>query len=209
MFDLFRSRDKAVRIFLTALLSLVALSMVTYLVPYGSGSGTSASDNVVAEIGKSKVTVRDVQMAIRAATRNREMPPGMMAHYVPQLIDQMINEKAMIYQAHRIGLQVTEADTANAIRQQMPQMFPYKGIQQTIRRTGAGITHMIHGRFIDDRCCDCCWRCFGIFFEEQSHHTSHMRGGCTASVTTCTNGTNVTHTTTLDCPDLHAPWERV
>src|SRR6266851_562070 len=105
MFDLFRSRDKAVRIFLTALLSLVALSMVAY-------------------IGKQKVTVRDVQMAVRAATRNRDLPPAMMAHYVPQMIDQMINEKAMIYQAVRMGLEVTEADTAKAIREQMPHLFP-------------------------------------------------------------------------------------
>src|SRR5712664_3276786 len=112
MFDLFRSRDKAVRIFLTALLSLVALSMVAYLIPGYGGSGAAASDNVVAEIGKDKITVREVQMAIRAATRSREMPPEMMAHYIPQMIDQMINEKAMIYEANRLGFQVTEADTA-------------------------------------------------------------------------------------------------
>ena len=61
MFDLFRSRDKAVRYFLTALLSLVALSMVTYLVPTGS-SGATANDNVVAEIGPNKVLVREVRM---------------------------------------------------------------------------------------------------------------------------------------------------
>jgi len=124
MFDLFRSRDKAVRYFLTALLSLVALSMVAYLIPGYGGSGATPNDNVVAEIGPNKVLVREVQMAVRAATKNREMPPSMMAHYVPQMIDQMITEKAMIYQAHRLGFQVTEADTAKAIRDQMPAMFP-------------------------------------------------------------------------------------
>lgn len=125
MFDLFRSRDKAVRIFLTALLSLVALSMVAYLIPgYGGSGSTSSSDNVVAEIGKNQLTVHDVQMAIRAATRNREMPPEMMAHYVPQVIEQLINEKAMVYQADRMGLEVSEAELAKVIRDQMPQMFP-------------------------------------------------------------------------------------
>src|SRR5262245_60506766 len=125
MVDLFRSRDKAVRIFLTALLSLVALSMVAYLIPgYGGSGGSSANDNIVAEVGKNKVTVRDVQLAVRAATRNRDMPPAMMAHYVPQMIDQMINEKAMIYQAGRMGFEVSEADTAKAIRDQMPHLFP-------------------------------------------------------------------------------------
>src|SRR5712671_4372730 len=125
MFDLFRSRDKAVRIFLTALLSLVALSMVAYLIPgYGGSGAPSSNDTVIAEVGKQKVTIHDVQLAVRAATRNRDMPPQMMAHYVPQMIDQMINEKALIYQANKMGLQVTEAETAKAIREQMPHLFP-------------------------------------------------------------------------------------
>ena len=124
MFDLFRSRDKAVRILLTVILSLVALSMIGYLIPSYGGGGPTPNDNVVADVGNSKVTVRDVQMAIRAQTRNREMPPGMLQHYVPQIIQQMITEKAMIYQAGRMGFVVTEADTAKAIRDQMPQLFP-------------------------------------------------------------------------------------
>jgi peptidyl-prolyl cis-trans isomerase D len=124
MFDLFRSRDKAVRILLTVILSLVALSMVGYLIPSYGGGGSTPNDNVVADVGNSKVTVREVQLAIRAQTRNREMPPGMLQHYIPQIIQQMITEKALIYQAGRMGFIVTEADTAKAIREQMPQLFP-------------------------------------------------------------------------------------
>jgi peptidyl-prolyl cis-trans isomerase D len=125
MFDLFRSRDKAVRILLTAILSLVAISMVGYLIPGYGGSGTTdTADNVVADVGGDKVTVRDVQRAIRAATRNREMPAEMLAHYIPQIIDEMINERALAYQAGRMGMKVTEAETAKAIRESMPQLFP-------------------------------------------------------------------------------------
>ena len=122
MFDLFRSRDKAVRILLTVILGLVTLSMVGYLIPNYGGSGSTPNDNVVAEIGNTKLTIRDVQSAIRAATRNREMPPGMMQHYIPQIIEQMITEKALIYQAGKMGFVVNEADTAKAIREQMPQL---------------------------------------------------------------------------------------
>jgi peptidyl-prolyl cis-trans isomerase D len=124
MFDLFRSRDKAVRILLTVILSLVALSMVGYLIPSYGGAGPTPNDNVIADVGNSKVTVREVQMALRAASRNREIPPAMMQHYIPQLIQQMITEKALIYQAGRMGFIVNEADTAKAIREQMAPLFP-------------------------------------------------------------------------------------
>jgi peptidyl-prolyl cis-trans isomerase D len=123
MFDLFRSRDKAVRILLTAILSLVTLSMIGYLIPGYGGSGSTANDNVVAEIGSSTVTVREVQNAIQNATRSREIPAPMLAHYIPMMIEQMITEKAMVYEAGRMGIQVSEADTAKAIRDQNPNLY--------------------------------------------------------------------------------------
>ncbi len=124
MFDLFRSRDKAVRILLTAILSLVTLSMIGYLIPTYGGSEGSPNDNVVADVGSGTVTVREVQNAIQLATRSREIPPAMLANYIPTLIQQMITEKALIYQANRLGIKVSEADAAKAIREQMPNLFP-------------------------------------------------------------------------------------
>ena len=124
MFDLFRSRDKAVRIMLTAILSLVALSMITYLVPGSGTTGAMTNNNIVAEVGKNNVTVRDVQIAIRNARRQRDIDPAMWTFIVPQMVDEMINEKVLIYEAERLGIRVTEADTAKAIRNNMPQLFP-------------------------------------------------------------------------------------
>ncbi len=76
MFDLFRSREKSVRILLGALLTLVALSMLAYLVPggFGGGGGTSAGgQNVVAAVGDDSITTIDVQRALSASLGGRRI----------------------------------------------------------------------------------------------------------------------------------------
>lgn len=122
MFDLFRSRDKVVRVFLGAILVIVALSMVTYLIPGGYGGGT-ATDNVVAQIGKDQITARQALTAVQSALRGRQVPPEMIPLYVPQIIDQMITERSLAYEARRLGLQVTDEQTSEAIRSAIPQLF--------------------------------------------------------------------------------------
>jgi len=116
MFDLFRSRAKAVRILLGAMLTIVALSMLVYLIP---GAGTpvgNVDDQVIAEIGKEPITVQQVDMQIRNLLQGAKVPPEMADSYVPQLIDQAIAARAMAYESKRLGFQVTDADLANIIR---------------------------------------------------------------------------------------------
>jgi peptidyl-prolyl cis-trans isomerase D len=122
MFDLFRSRDKAVRILLGGLLLLVALSMLTYLVPsYNTGSG--GSDSVVAEIGKDTITVPEVQQIVQMNMRGRQWPPELMANYIPQYVNSMVTERALAYEAARLGYKVSDEDLATGIKQTLPQLF--------------------------------------------------------------------------------------
>src|SRR5579862_1882437 len=124
MFDLFRSRDKAVRILLGGLLLVVALSMVTYLIPnYGSSEGT-AQDPIVAEVGGDKITTRNVQLVMQQSLKNKSMSPAMLPVLIPQMIDQMVTERALAYQATRMGFHVSEEQVSNAIRLTIPQLFP-------------------------------------------------------------------------------------
>ena len=122
MFDLFRSRDKLVRIMLGGLLLVVALSMLTYLVPsYNMGGGDS--DLVVAEIGKEAITAPEVQQVIQNRLKSQRLPPSMLPQYVPQIIQSMITERAMAYEAQRLGFKVSDEDVATAIRHYIPQLF--------------------------------------------------------------------------------------
>lgn len=122
MFDLFRSRAKAVRYLLGALLMLVAISMVVTLIP-GFGTNVRSDDQIVAEVGKEPITVMEVQQAIQSQLRGRNLPREMAAAFVPQFIDQLVTENALAYQAARMGFQVTETDLARTIESIFPQLF--------------------------------------------------------------------------------------
>jgi len=121
MFDLFRSRDKAVRIVLGALLGLVGLSMVTYLIPSNGMDPTSAPDStVVATVGKEQLTAQQISKRLTNLTQSRQLPPQLLAIYVPQIVQQMIAERAMAYEAGRLGMRVSSDETDNAVLDSIP-----------------------------------------------------------------------------------------
>ena len=123
MFDLFRSRDKAVRYLLGGVLGIVALSMVITLVP-GFGNQSSAPEPVLATVGGEKITVKDVQLRMQQLMRNRSVPPELMQMYIPQMVDSMIADRAVSYEARRMGFHISDEETANAIRSVLTQLFP-------------------------------------------------------------------------------------
>lgn len=124
MFDLFRSREKTVRFMLTGILLLVSASMLLYLVPnYNTGAG-SPDSTIVAVVGKEAITLPEVQNIIQMTIRNRQLPPEILPNYVPQMVDQLITDRAMYMEAQRLGFQVSDAELAATIRQVLPNLFP-------------------------------------------------------------------------------------
>lgn len=123
MFDLFRSRTKSVRYLLGGLLGLVALSLVITLIPGFSGASSRADDDVLARVGDNTIYVRQVHQAISMQMREGKLTRDTARYYVPQMINQMIAEFATMYEAKRLGLQATDAEVVNTIRQMMPMLF--------------------------------------------------------------------------------------
>ena len=141
MFDLFRSRDKMVRIMLGGLLGIVALSMLLYLIPGSGGPTGSRKDQVVAEIGGVPLSVSEVQRQIQSVLKNKQFPAAMIQVYIPQLVDEMVAERAIGYEAHRLGFEVTDSDVADMIRS-MPQIgsLPPTEYRQAIEQmTGTSV----------------------------------------------------------------------
>ncbi|MBL8179484.1 MAG: peptidylprolyl isomerase [Bryobacterales bacterium] len=124
MFDFFRSQQKATKYLLGGLLSLVAISMVVTLIPgFGSSTGSGMSDQVVAEIGKDQVMLREVQMGLNDTIRGKNIPPELVSVYAPQIVNQIVTERALAYYAKEMGYSVTDEDVAQVIRMMVPQLF--------------------------------------------------------------------------------------
>ncbi len=117
MFDLFRSSQKGKKIMLSVVLGVVALSMLLYLIP-GTGAPTSGgtNDQIVAEIGSETVTVRQVEQGIRNAFHGGQVSPEVAAAIVPQLVEQVITDRALAYAAKQLGFKVTDGELATQIR---------------------------------------------------------------------------------------------
>jgi peptidyl-prolyl cis-trans isomerase D len=56
--------------------------------------------------------------------RQRQFPAEVLPNFIPQMVQQMVTDRAMAYEATRLGFQVTDQDIAQTIRQMIPNLFP-------------------------------------------------------------------------------------
>jgi peptidyl-prolyl cis-trans isomerase D len=104
------------KIILGALLVIICASMAITLIPGGIGSslGIGAPPaGVLATIGDQTVTVPEVQREARAMIR-QQFPKGgpqasmLLPYFASQAAEQLINEKALVAEAHHMGLRVSD-----------------------------------------------------------------------------------------------------
>ncbi|MFZ1205511.1 MAG: peptidyl-prolyl cis-trans isomerase [Candidatus Acidiferrales bacterium] len=125
MLKTIQQRDKDgkrwVKIAMTVFLGLICLSMLTYLIPgLMSGPVGGASPDAVASIGGHDITVDDFQRQFAQATQNQAVPTMMRSIYAQQILDQMIFQQALDYEATRLGLQVTPEEQTERLKEILP-----------------------------------------------------------------------------------------
>ncbi len=123
MFDLFRSRDTAMRYLLIVLLSLVALSMVVTLIPGFGSPSVRSNEQALAEVGDDVVTTRMVGTVIQQQIRAGQIAQGAIDLIAPQVVNQIIGELATAYQARNMGFNVSDQELITGIQGFMPQLF--------------------------------------------------------------------------------------
>ncbi len=113
-----------VKIILGALLVLICASMAITLIPGGIGSslGLGAPPaGVLATIGDQQVTVPEVQREAKAMIR-QQFPRGgpqasmLLPYFASQAAEQLINEKALVAEAHHLGLRVSDDELRDELQ---------------------------------------------------------------------------------------------
>src|SRR3984957_1035062 len=119
-----QNAGRATKIILGGLLVLICASMAITLIPGGIGTSLGIGApraGVLATIGDQTVTVPEVQREARAMIR-QQMPRGgpqaamLMPYFASQAAEQLINEKALVAEAHRMGLHVSDDELRDELQ---------------------------------------------------------------------------------------------
>jgi len=124
MIRILQSAGPTLKIILGGMLLLICGSMVITLVPGGFGSSLGIGGpgkGIIANVGDEQVTVTDVQREAKMLIRQRypqaAAQMNMFLPFVaPQAADQLINQKALIAEAHRMGLRVSDDELRDELQ---------------------------------------------------------------------------------------------
>ena len=122
MAGLFENKQVLTRIFIGIFVGLIAVSMLLYLVPQGPGAGATTTDTV-ATVGGRGITVQDIQQRMQQMSQGRQIPKIMESFYARQILDGLVFEKEIEYEADRLKITVTNDELATVIKQILPTAF--------------------------------------------------------------------------------------
>jgi len=123
MFHLFRRKDTVLRYVLMFFLGLIAVSMVWSLTPLGSGGGMDRSETAVAEIDGQPVSLQEAAAGVEQQLRNQNVPRSMGYILANNIVDSLIAQRAVEYEAKRMGYSVSDTEVTEAIKNIIPQLF--------------------------------------------------------------------------------------
>ena len=117
-------RNRWVKITMAVILGLIIFTMVITLIP-GLMSGTTdqTAPDAIAKVGDQNITIVDFQQEYQQATRNQAVPPMLRGVYQKQVLDQMIFQRALEFEADRLGLRVTPEEQTERIKELLPEAW--------------------------------------------------------------------------------------
>ncbi|HWZ24816.1 MAG TPA: peptidyl-prolyl cis-trans isomerase [Verrucomicrobiae bacterium] len=116
------NRKLGYRIFLGVVVLVLGGSMLLYLVPQTPGTGEAATDTV-AKVGDQAVTLGEVRQQLAQIEQRNQVPKPLESLYARQILNQLVFEKEIEYEAKRLGIAVSDQERADRIKQYVPGAF--------------------------------------------------------------------------------------
>jgi peptidyl-prolyl cis-trans isomerase D len=119
------SRKTGYRILLGVVVLLLGASMLLYLVPQSPTTGEASSTDTVAKVGDETVSAAEVRQQLNEiAQRNPNPNFKMLApFYAQQILNSLVFQKEIEYEARRLGIRVSNEELADRIRQFLPTAY--------------------------------------------------------------------------------------
>src|SRR3954467_6238338 len=110
------------RILLGAVVLVLAGGMLLYLVPSMPGNGGDTPADAVATVGGETVTANDVRQRLSEYEQRSPSPQFKMmeSFYARQILNELLFQKEIEYEAKRLGIHVSDQERADRIRQLLP-----------------------------------------------------------------------------------------
>src|ERR1700682_3682240 len=111
------------RILLGAVVLVLAGGMLLYLVPSMPGTGDPAAGDTVATVGDQSVSMAEVRQQLQEIQQRNQVPKQLESLYARQILNQLIFQKEIEYEAKRLGISISNQERAERIRQFLPTAF--------------------------------------------------------------------------------------
>ncbi|HXX22490.1 MAG TPA: peptidyl-prolyl cis-trans isomerase [Terriglobia bacterium] len=112
-----RNREAVKKYLLIFFLSIVSIGMVITLAPIPTGDTSRAESNVLASIGGLNITTTDLQRTIQTRFRNSQVNQARIIPAVAgNVLDEMILQRALISQAKKMGIEVSDVELGQALQ---------------------------------------------------------------------------------------------
>ena len=122
MAGVFDNQKTGKRILFGIVIAILAAGMLLYLVPQGPNT-TEGSTDVLAKVGDETVTMGDVRQQLDQIRRQNQIPKPLEGLYARNILNQLVFQKEVEFEAKRIGVTVSDKERADRIKMYVPTAF--------------------------------------------------------------------------------------
>jgi peptidyl-prolyl cis-trans isomerase D len=161
MIEFFQKKDVLVRVLMGFVIAVIGIMMLVTLIPGPVGS-TGGSPDAVATVAGKDITANEVSRQLAMMERNgQHISKEMRGLFVRDTLDRLVNQRLLEYEALRLGLQVTDQEAAEQIKQILPTAFSGGGVSsmenyaaEVQQRTGMSVAEfeeMLHAALLQQK----------------------------------------------------------